>query len=126
MFIIIRKLCLRTLIVANRNVLLPESQKMRIIYKLIWILQNITYATAPQVTIVYWDINYDGKNVKNDVLELGGNMPDNWRVEVKARHRIQSGEIKVLDSCVVPASTYGLDTVALSNTNNVDERGRTG
>ena len=35
-------------------------------------------------------------------------------------------EAEVLDSRVVPASTYGLDTVALSNANNVDERGRTG
>ena len=116
------------------------------IYKLIWILQNITYATAPQVTIVYWHINYDGKNVKNYVLEIGGNMPDNRRVEVYVRQRIQSGanarrkvegvmmdrkifrkaKVKVLDSCVVLASTYGLDTVALSNANNIDERGRTG
>ena len=67
------------LIVANRNVLLPESQKMRLIYKVIWILQNITYATAPQVTIVYWDINYDGKQAKYFV-HARGNISENGRV----------------------------------------------
>ena len=58
---LLRKLCLWTLIVANRRVLLPESQKMRNIYKLIWILQNITYVTAPLISLMYWTAVYDGK-----------------------------------------------------------------
>ena len=73
----------------------------------------------------------DMKQVKNCVY-LGGNISENGRVEV--RRRIQAGanawrnvegvmmdrkisrklKGKVLNSCVVPASTYGLDTLALS------------
>ena len=73
------------------------------------------------------------KQVKNFVY-LGGNISENGRVEVEVRRRIQAGanawrnvegvmmdrkisrklKGKVLDSCVVPASTYGLETLALS------------
>ena len=73
----------------------------------------------------------DMKQVKNCVY-LGGDISENGRVEV--RRRIQAGanawrnvegvmmdrkisrklKGKVLNSCVVPASTYGLDTLALS------------
>ena len=90
MFTSNRKLCLCRLTVATRNVRLPESQKMRLFYKVIWILQNITYATAPQVTIVYWDINYDGKQVKY-VMYVGGNIFENGRMEVEGRRRSQAG-----------------------------------
>ena len=65
---------------------------------------------------------------------LGGNISENGRVDVEVRRRIQAGanawrnvegvmmdrkisrklKGKVLDSCVVPASTYGLETLALS------------
>ena len=48
-------------LIANRNVLLPESQKMPLIYKVIWILQNITYVTAPMVSFFYWNFKSDGK-----------------------------------------------------------------
>ena len=67
-------------------------------------------------------------------MYLGGNISENGRVEVEVRRRIQAGakawrnvegvmvdrkisrklKGKVLDSCVVPASTYGLETLALS------------
>ena len=73
------------------------------------------------------------KQVKNFVY-LGGNISENGRVDVEVRRRIQAGanawrnvegvmvdrkisrklKGKVLDSCVVPASTYGLETLALS------------
>ena len=73
------------------------------------------------------------KQVKNCVY-LGGNISENGRVGVEVRRRIQAGanawrnvegvmvdrkisrklKGKVLDSCVVPASTYGLETLALS------------
>ena len=76
------------------------------------------------------DIN---KQVKNCVY-LGGNISENVCVDVKVRRRIQAGanawrnvegvmvdrkiyrklKRNVLDSCVVPASTYGLETLALS------------
>ena len=75
----------------------------------------------------------DIKQVKNFVY-LGGNISENGRVDVEVRRRIQAGanawrnvegvmvdrkisrklKGKVLDSCVVPASTYGLETLALS------------
>ena len=75
----------------------------------------------------------DFKQVKNCVY-LGGNISENGRVEVKVRRRIQTGanawrnvegvmmarkisrKLKgnVLDSCVVPASTYGVEMLALS------------
>ena len=65
---------------------------------------------------------------------LGGNISENGRVDVEVRRRIQAGanawrnvervmvdrkisrklKGKVLDSCVVPASIYGLETLALS------------
>ena len=74
----------------------------------------------------------DIKQVKN-VVYLGGNISENGRVEVRVGRRIQAGanawrhvegvfidrktsrklKGKVLDSCVVPASTYGLETLAL-------------
>ena len=69
-------------------------------------------------------------------MYLGGNISENGRVEVEVRRRLQAGanawrnvegqgvmmdrkisrklKGKVLDSCVVPASTYGLETLALS------------
>ena len=73
------------------------------------------------------------KQVKHFVY-LGGNISENGRVEVEVRRRIQAGanawrnvegvmmdrkisrklKGKVLDSCVMPASTYGLETLALS------------
>ena len=71
----------------------------------------------------------DIKQVKNCVY-LGGNISENVRVDVEVRRRVQAGanawrnvvdrkisrklKGKVLDSCVVPASTYGLETLALS------------
>ena len=80
------------------------------------------------------NIRLEGKYIKqvNNFLYLGGNISDNGQVEV--RRRIQAGanawrnvegvlvdrnisrklKGKVLDSCVVPASTYGLETLALS------------
>ena len=73
------------------------------------------------------------RQVKNFVY-LGGNISENGRVDVEVRRRIQAGanawrnvegvmvdrkisrKLKgnVLDYCVVPASTYGLETLALS------------
>ena len=75
----------------------------------------------------------DIKLVKNFVY-LGGNISENERVDEEVRRRIQAGanarrnvegvmvdrhisrklKGKVLDSCVVPASTYVLETLALS------------
>ena len=82
------------------------------------------------------NIRLEGKDIKqvNNVVYLGGNISENGRVEVEVRRRIQAGanawrnvegvmmdrkisrklKRKVLDSCVVPASTYGLETLALS------------
>ena len=76
------------------------------------------------------------KDVKqvNNCMYLGGDISENGRVEVGVRRRIQAGanawrnvegvmmdrnvsrKLKggVLDSCTVPASIYGLDTLALS------------
>ena len=78
----------------------------------------------------------EGKYIKqvNNFVYLGGNICENGRVDVEVRRRIQAGanewinvegvmvdrEIsrqlkkKVLYSCVVPASTYGFETLALS------------
>ena len=67
-------------------------------------------------------------------MYLGGNKSENGRVAVEVRRRIQAGanawrnvegvmmdrkisrklKGKVLDSCVVPASTYGLERLALT------------
>ena len=75
----------------------------------------------------------DIKQVKHFVY-LGGNISENGRVDVEVRRRIQAranawrnaegvmvdGKIsrklkgKLLDYCVLPASTYGLETLALS------------
>ena len=71
---------------------------------------------------------------EKNLVYLGANIPENGRVDVEVRRRIQAGanawrnvegvmvdrqiyrklKGKVLDSCVVPASTYGLETLALS------------
>ena len=80
------------------------------------------------------NIRLEGKDIKQvkNCVYLGGNIPENGRVEVQ--RRIQAGanawrnvegvmmdrkisrKLKgnVLDSCVVPASIYGLETLALS------------
>ena len=77
-----------------------------------------------------------GKYIKqlNNCVYLGGNISENGRVDVEVRRRIQAGanawrnvegvivdrkitrklKWKVLDSSIVPASTYGLETLALS------------
>ncbi len=82
------------------------------------------------------NIRLEGKDIKqvNNFVYLVGNISENGRVDVEVRRRIQAGAIarrnvegvmvdgkisrklkgKVLDSCVVPANTYGLDTLALS------------
>ena len=82
------------------------------------------------------NIMLEGKYIKQvtNFVYLGGNISDNGRVEVEVRCRIQAGSNawrnvewvnmdrkisrklkgKVLDSCVVPANTYGLETLALS------------
>ena len=82
------------------------------------------------------NIRLEGKAIKqvNNFVYLGGNISENGRVEVEVRRRIQAGANAwrnvegvmmdrkisrklrgaVLDSCVVPASTYGLETLALS------------
>ena len=82
------------------------------------------------------NIRLEGKYIKqvNNCVYLGGNISENGRVEVEVRRRMQAGanawrnlegvmmdrtisrklKGKVLDSCVVPASTYGLETLALS------------
>ena len=76
------------------------------------------------------NIRLEGKDIKqeNTFVYLGGNISENGRVEVEVRRRIQAGanawrnvegvmmdrqistklKGKVLDSYVVPASTYGL------------------
>ena len=82
------------------------------------------------------NIRLEGKYIKqvNNFVYLGGNISENGRVEVEMRSRIQAGvnawrnvegvmmdrkisrklKGKVLDYCVVPASTYGLETLAMS------------
>ena len=82
------------------------------------------------------NISLEEKYIKqvNNCVYLGGNISENGRVDVDVRRRIQAGASafrkvegvmvdrkisrklkgKVLDSCVVPASTYGLETLALS------------
>ena len=81
------------------------------------------------------NIRLEGKDVKQveNCMYLGGNISENGRVEVDVRCRMQAGanawrnvggndgqkdfqktEGDVLDSCVVPASTSGLETLALS------------
>ena len=82
------------------------------------------------------NIRLEGKDVRqvNNCMYLGGNISENGRVEVEVRRRIQAGanswrnvegvvmdrtisrklKEEVLDSCMVPASTYGLETLALS------------
>ena len=82
------------------------------------------------------NIRLEEKDIKqvNNFVYLGGNISENGRVDVEVRRRIQAGanawrhvegvmvdrkisrklKGKVLDSCVVPASTYGLETLALS------------
>ena len=82
------------------------------------------------------NIMLEGKDIKqvNNFVYLGGNICENRRVDVEVRRRIQAGanawrnvegvmvdrkisrklKGKVLDSCVVPASAYGLETLALS------------
>ena len=82
------------------------------------------------------NIRLEEKDIKqvNNFVYLGGNISENERVDVEVRCRIQAGANawrnvewvmvdrkisrqllgKVLDSCVVPASTYGLETLALS------------
>ena len=82
------------------------------------------------------NIRLEGKDIKQvkNCVYLGGNISENGLVEVEVRRRIQAGanawrnvegvimdrqisrklKGKVLDSCVVPASTYGLETLALS------------
>ena len=72
------------------------------------------------------NIRLEGKDIKqvNNFVYLGGNISENGRVDVEVRRRIQAGvnawrnvegvmmdrkisrKLKVLDSCVVPASTY--------------------
>ena len=81
-------------------------------------------------------IRLEGKDIKqvNNLVYLGGNISENGRVDVEVRRRIQAGtnawinvegvmvdrtisrklKGKVLYSCVVPASTYGFETLALS------------
>ena len=85
------------------------------------------------------NIRLEGKDIKQvtNCVYLGGNISENGRVKVDVRRRIQAGanawrnvegvmmgrkisrklKGKVLDSCVVPASTYGLETLALSELN---------
>ena len=82
------------------------------------------------------NIRLEGKDIKQvkNFVYLGRNISENGRVDVEVRRRIQTGanawrnvegvmvdgkisrklKGKVLDSCVVPANTYGLDTLALS------------
>ncbi len=38
-----------------------DCQKMQTIYKVIWVLQNILYTSAPIITTVYWKMVYRGK-----------------------------------------------------------------
>ena len=82
------------------------------------------------------NIRLEGKDIRQvkNFVYLGGNISENGQVDVEVRRRIQAGanawrnvegvmvdrkmsrelKGKVLDSCVVPASTYGLETLALS------------
>ena len=82
------------------------------------------------------NIRLEEKDIKqvNNYVYLGGNISENGRVDVDVRHRIQAGanawrnvegvmvdrkisrklKGKVLDPCVAPASTYGLETLSLS------------
>ena len=89
------------------------------------------------------NIRWEGKGIKQvkKFVYLGGNISENGRVDVEVRRRIQAGanawrnveggggarggvmmdinisrKLKggVLDSCVVSASTYCLETLALS------------
>ena len=82
------------------------------------------------------NIRLEGKDIKHvkNFVYLGGNISENGRVEVEVRRRIQAGanawrnvegvimdrkisrklKGKVLDSCVVPASTYVLSIRAAS------------
>ena len=75
----------------------------------------------------------------NQFVYLGGKISENGRVGVELRRIIQAGanacrsvdgvmldrtisrKLKVMDSCLVPASTVGLETLALSelNCNNI-------
>ena len=81
------------------------------------------------------NVRLEEKDIKqvNKCVYLGGNISENGRVDVEVRRRIQAGansrrnvegvmvdrtisrklKGKVLDSCAVPASTYGLETLAL-------------
>ena len=79
------------------------------------------------------NIRLEGKHIKQvkKFVYLGRNVSENRRVDVEVRRRIQEGanawrnvegvlvdrkfsrnlKGKVLDSCVVPASTYALETL---------------
>ena len=81
------------------------------------------------------NIRLEGKDIKqlNNFVYLGGNISKNERVDVEVRRRIQTGanawrhvegvmmdrkissklKEKALDSCVVPASTNGSETLVL-------------
>lgn len=45
-----------------------ESDKMHWRFKVIWVLQNIIYSSAPIVTIFYWNLYYQGKTADTDGL----------------------------------------------------------
>ena len=82
------------------------------------------------------NIRLEEKDIKhvNNCVYLGGNVSENGRVDVEVRRRIQAGtnawrnvegvmvgrkisrklKVKVLDYCVVPASPYGFEALALS------------
>ena len=82
------------------------------------------------------NIMLEGKQV-NNVVYKGGNISENGQMDVEVRRRIKAGadawinvegvmvdrnisrKLKgmVLDSCVVTASIYGLETLALSELN---------
>ena len=88
------------------------------------------------------NIRLEGKYIKQvkNCVYLGGNISKNGCVDAEVRRRIQAGanvwrnvegvmvdrEIsrkmkgKFLDFCVVPASTYGLETLALSDCININ------
>ena len=81
------------------------------------------------------NIRLEEKYIKqvNNVVYFGGNISENGRVDVEVRRRIQAGanawrnvqgvmvarkisrklKGKVMDACVVPDSTYELDTLDL-------------
>ncbi|KAI0227335.1 hypothetical protein LSAT2_022204 [Lamellibrachia satsuma] len=40
-----------------------ECQKMRLTFKVIWVLQNITCTSAPLVSVMYWSLFYHGKGL---------------------------------------------------------------